>query len=89
MLPSDFTTIMLRTAVIPQGAPEPELAGDFVDHVLAQAFGRDPLLSVDRWLSNSEMALSRINLGPGLLVYLDRLKRAAFENEWTNAILQE
>ena len=53
------------------------------------AFGRDPLLSVDRWLSNSEMALSRINLGPGLLVYLDRLKRAAFENEWTNAILQE
>ncbi|MDD9745300.1 MAG: ABC transporter substrate-binding protein [Marinovum algicola] len=89
ILPSDFTTIMLRTAVIPQGAPEPELAGDFVDHVLAQAFGRDPLLSVDRWLSNSEMALSRINLGPGLLVYLDRLKRAAFENEWTNAILQE
>lgn len=89
ILPSDFTTIMLRTVVIPVAAPEPELAGDFVDHILAQAFGRDPALSVDRWLSNSEMALSRINLGPGLLVYLDQLKRAAFENEWRNAILRE
>ncbi|WP_323765897.1 ABC transporter substrate-binding protein [Marinovum sp.] len=89
ILPSDFTTIMLRTAVIPETATEPALAGDFLDHILAQAFGDDPSLSVDRWLSNSEMALSRINLGPGLLVYLDQLKRAAFDTEWTNAILQD
>lgn len=89
VLPSDFTTIMLRTAVIPETATSPDLAGRFLDHILAQAFGRQSPLSVDRWLSNSEMALSRINLGPGLLVYLDQLKRAAFANEWENAILQD
>ncbi len=89
ILPSDFTSVMLRSVVIPHTAPVPDLAGDFVDHLLEQSHGGNGPFAIDRWLDvNDTTALSRINLGPGLLVYLDQLKRDAFQQEWSNAILQ-
>ncbi|MDW4496674.1 ABC transporter substrate-binding protein [Sulfitobacter sp. D35] len=89
ILPSDLTTVMLRSVLIPRNAPEPEAAGAFVDHTLAQAFEPGGAFAIDRWLETGDSAaLSRIRLGPGLLVYLDRLKMAAFRQEWTNAMLQ-
>ncbi|MEO1637696.1 MAG: ABC transporter substrate-binding protein [Pseudomonadota bacterium] len=91
LFPSDFTALMLRTVLIPQTATAPDAAGAFLDHMVGQAHsGGNGPFGIDRWLGQSDAAaLRRIDLGPGLLVYLDRLKRAAFETEWTNAILQQ
>lgn len=90
ILPTDFTTVMLRTTMIPQNAPTPALAGAFVDHLLLQAHGTaaQPLTQSDRDLAEIEPALNRIRIGPGLLVYLDQMKRRAFLSEWESAIVQ-
>lgn len=90
ILPSDFTTVMLRTAVIPYNSPSSELAGLFVDHLMTRSHGSGiellthPALN----LSQIEIAVNRIRIGPGLLVYLDQLKKRAFLSEWENAIVQ-
>lgn len=91
ILPSDFTTVMLRTALIPRNAPNPREAEAFLDHMLRDAFsGRSsgsssgPIVKVA-----PEASVHRIQLGPGLLVYLDQLKRDAFLTEWQNAVFQD
>ena len=91
ILPSDFTTVMLRTALIPSNAPSPGLARDFVDHLLARSFGpqAEPLMHPALDLQRIETSLNRIRIGPGLLVFLDQLKQAAFLAEWESAILQK
>lgn len=90
VLPSDFTTIMLRTALIPANAPSPKLAGGFIEHLLQRSFGPDAqFIARDGWRPDqTSSALNRIRLGPGLLVYLDQLKKSAFSAEWEKAILQ-
>jgi len=90
VLPSDFTTVMLRTAMIPSNAALPELSGAFVDHLLSRSHGPDwqPLSELALDLRQIETALNRIRIGPGLLVYLDQLKKRAFLSEWERAILQ-
>ncbi|MGI9369183.1 MAG: ABC transporter substrate-binding protein [Ruegeria sp.] len=90
ILPSDFTTVMLRTSLIPKNAPSPELSGQFIDHMMETAHGNDaqPLTHPSLNLSQIESSLNRIRIGPGLLVYLDQFKKRAFLSEWENAILQ-
>ena len=91
--PEDFTTVMLRTAVIPANAPDPALAGGFIDFLLQtswssqapQAFPFPPVQS--EGFSGSQ-SLRPIPIGPGLLVFLDRLKRQRFLQEWSDAMLQ-
>ncbi|MEO0486411.1 MAG: ABC transporter substrate-binding protein [Pseudomonadota bacterium] len=91
VLPADFTTMMLRTALIPANAPNPDLSAEFVDHLLEMSHGPqatplvDPLLGLG---GGAEAALNRIQMGPGLLVFLDQLKRQAFLKEWEAAIEQ-
>ncbi|OIQ28917.1 MAG: ABC transporter substrate-binding protein [Alphaproteobacteria bacterium MedPE-SWcel] len=91
MLPQDYTIIMMRTAFIPKTSKAPELAGMFIDHLIARGWEAAPgAVSVseeDAWTGEAQ-ALRRIRMGPGLLVYLDRLKKAAFLSEWSSAILQ-
>ncbi|SFK53727.1 ABC transporter substrate-binding protein [Shimia haliotis] len=91
VLPDDFTTVMLRTALIPKGASRPEMAGTFVDHMMRRAHGSGGarLTHPDLSLDTRVTALNRIRIGPGLLVFLDQLKRQAFLTEWESAILQE
>lgn len=91
ILPTDFTTVMLRTALIPANAPTPELSRAFIDHTLSRSFGAEatPLVDPNLGTVQSEASFNRIAIGPGLLVYLDQLKRIAFLNEWDNAILQK
>ena len=90
VLPSDFTTVMLRTAMIPQNAPSPDLSAAFVDHMLERSHGQnaEPLTHPALNLSQIETALNRIRMGPGLLVFLDQLKKRAFLSEWESAILR-
>jgi iron(III) transport system substrate-binding protein len=86
ILPTDFTTIMLRSVLIPRGSARPVAARGFVDHLLGQTFqgGALPPLAP----AAAEGATRRIELGPALLVYLDRFKRRGFIAEWESAILQ-
>lgn len=93
VIPEDFTTVMLRTALIPKSSTDPELAGLFIDHVLGIAWLNRPLpgyafprLQPDA--GDTDASLRRISLGPGLLVYLDRFKKRSFLKAWEDAILQ-
>lgn len=90
VLPSDFTTVMLRTALIPVTAPSPDLAEGFIDHLMARSHGSgaQPLAIAALDLGRVETAMNRIRIGPGLLVFLDQLKRRAFLSEWEAAILR-
>ena len=88
VLPTDFTTVMLRTVLIPTTASSPGLARDFIDHLLLQAHGAQPdVVAVE--LEQIETSLNRIPIGPGLMVYLDQLKKRSFLSEWSRAILQD
>ncbi|SLN43114.1 Bacterial extracellular solute-binding protein [Pseudoruegeria aquimaris] len=92
--PEDFTTVMLRSVLIPSTAAAPEAAGAFVDHLLLAAWGGPeaatragyPFPPIDL---SEQTARRPIRMGPGLLVYLDSLKRGRFLAEWEDAVLQE
>lgn len=89
----DFTHVLLRTALIPRSAPDPELGGAFIDFLvspqgraLMSAETRLPPIEGDK-LAEAQY-LRPIGLGPGLLVYLDRIKRQNFLRDWTAALVQ-
>lgn len=91
--PEDYTNMMLRSAVVLKTTQEPELAGAFVDHLLRAAWGAEPASDYPfrRYpvRSSGESAPYRpIQLGPGLMVFLDRLKRQRFLREWHSAVEQ-
>lgn len=87
----DFTHVLLRTALIPALAEQPDLGGRFLDFLLSEA-GQ---VTLDR-----EAGLPRINgealannphqrpirLDTGLLVFIDPLMRDRFLREWTAAV---
>ncbi len=98
ILPSDYTLTMARSALIPSKAPSPDLAGIFIDFLLSDTGQR--VLTREARLNgalrenaeSSEMfsgfsgQLAPISFGPGLLVFLDRSKRARFIAEWRDAV---
>ena len=93
VLPADFTTVMLRTALIPAGSDRPALAGRFIDHLLHLAWSGPrpqgyPFDPIPLGATTPSAGARRIRMGPGLLVFLDRFKRRAFMAEWESAILQ-
>jgi len=89
--PSDVTSLMLRSAVIPNDAREPVAAGQLIDFLvtgdLTAAAGQGlPKISINE--SDSDAAVRPIRLGPELLVFLDRLRRQNFLENWSNSIEQ-
>ena len=89
--PADFTTLMLRSAVIPVNAQNPELAGKFIDHLILSAWtgaGASYYPFPELTNDTGATALRPIRLGPGLLVFLDGLKRQRFLREWEAAVLR-
>lgn len=91
--PQDFTTVMLRTALIPRSSASPVQAGTFLEHILAIAWQGKAAESFDferpSRASSAETASYRhIRLGPGLLVHLDRLKKQSFLQAWENTVIQ-
>ncbi|WP_424943819.1 ABC transporter substrate-binding protein [Aliiroseovarius crassostreae] len=91
ILPADFTTVMLRTVMIPNNAANDQLSGQFVDHLLRRSHGANarPLTDPKLDLEAIDSSLNRIRIGAGLLVYLDQMKRRAFLSEWENALVRE
>ncbi|NJO38964.1 MAG: ABC transporter substrate-binding protein [Rhizobiales bacterium] len=89
----DLTVALLRTAFIPNTAPNPELGGRFLDFLISRegqrltaGGGGFPILA-DAGLDAAPY-VRPIRLDPGLLVYLDRIKRQDFLAEWAAAMQQ-
>ncbi|GFE51009.1 periplasmic iron-binding protein [Roseobacter cerasinus] len=90
----DFVSVMLRTALIPQTAQAPQAAGLMIDFLaglrlrpdLVAATGLPPVVSAS---AADERVIRPIRLGPGLLVFLDRLRRDTFLRSWASSIEQD
>jgi iron(III) transport system substrate-binding protein len=101
ILPSDHTVVMSRIALIPEAAKSPELGQKFLaflmskngQEVMAQKSGI-PALHPNLSSENSASALRAragkqlrpIPVSPGLLVYLDQVKRARLIERWNEAL---
>ena len=90
ILPSDFPTSMMRSALVSKSAPDPILAEAFVSHLIrlqsVASTEHFSLPSLDAFQVTS--GRSSISLEPALLTYLDRLKQQVFIREWESAIIQ-
>jgi len=91
--PKDFTTLMLRSVVIPGNAPHSATARRFVDHLIRAAWGDSgseyyPFPEIQSGALTPDTRYKPIRLGPGLLVFLDKLKRQKFLGAWEDAVVQ-
>ncbi len=93
--PEDYTLVMLRTAVIPRTARNSAEARRFLDYLLSprgqQVLSREarlmPIVGSGTPRNGApERSLRPIQLGPGLLVYLDALKRRQFLDAWNSSM---
>ena len=90
----DFVSIMLRTALIPKTAHDPETAGLMIDFLAELPLRPDlvaqtGLPAVDALGPSDSAAIRPIRLGPGLLVFLDSMRRSTFLRSWVNSIEQQ
>ena len=87
ILPSNFTTKMMRSAFVSRKTSLPDVSQSFIQHLAsiqadsarAATFPLPPL---------DHTGKPAISLGPALMTYLDRLKRRTFIQEWESAIIQ-
>lgn len=94
ILLEDYSHVMLRTVLIPTTASNLEEAGTFIDFLvapetrpaIAELTGLPPL---NPEAVTGEQAFRPIRLGPGLLSFLDKLKRQNFLRAWKSAIVQQ
>lgn len=90
ILPSDFPTTMMRSALVSKITPVPILAESFVAHLIKlQSTGSSHdfrLPPLDSYQDSTGRA--SIGLEPALMTYLDRLKRRTFLREWEDAVIQ-
>ena len=87
--PQDYTLLMVRTALIPASSDNADDAGKFIDFLVSPEGQR--VIAGEASLApalpeGDEGSLIPIRLGPGLLVFLDSLKRRAFLSEWESAV---
>jgi len=91
ILPSEFPTTMMRSALVSKKASEPALAEAFVKHLIQlQSVGGQqdfPLPPLGAFQDITGRA--SISLEPALMTYLDTLKRQTFIREWESAIIQD
>ncbi len=89
----DFTQVLLRTAFVPVTAPRPDLGRGFLDFLISdtgQALiaERTGFSRIDEAALAAASHLRPIRLDPGLLIYVDPLKKAGFLDEWTSALVR-
>jgi len=89
----DYVNVMLRTVLIPQTAQNISDAQSMVDFLTNLAARPDlvaaselPAIAPETFQANT--ALRPIRFGPGLLVFLDQLKREAFLRNWEDSLVQ-
>lgn len=90
ILPSDFQTTMMRTAMVLNGTPQPDAATSFLKHLISNQTERIGDRVTLPPLATHETGTDRetIGLDPALMTFLDRLKRRRFLAEWENAVIQ-
>ncbi|MHA1523778.1 MAG: ABC transporter substrate-binding protein [Alphaproteobacteria bacterium] len=101
ILPEDYTVVMSRIAMVPRAARNPALGTRFLRFLLSregqtvlanqsQLNALNPAVSGPNTTSalRAELGarLRPIRLGPGLLVYLDQVKRARLIKRWNRAL---
>lgn len=104
ILPSDFTVVMSRIALVPEAAAKPRLGVRFLDYLMSETGQRIlatksgiPALHPNVTGENTASALRLesgaqlrpISVSPGLLVYLDQVKRARFVQKWNKALREK
>ena len=103
-IPRDYCLVMSRIALISRTAGNPEAAGLFIDFLLsregqklianaASLYSLRDDIQGEATAANLRQAaqgpLIPIHLGPGLLVYLDKMKRREFLARWRRAMARE
>lgn len=100
VLQEDYTLVVSRIAVLPNTATRPDLARLFLDFLLsergqgiiaeAHLFAIHPNVEGDATAAalraQAGDSLRPIQVGPGLLVYLDQAKRERFLERWQHAL---
>lgn len=102
--PQDYTVVLSRIALVPEAAAQPDLgrkALQFLMSVQGQTIMAEelelpsvnPLVLGDNTASAFKKKygarLRPISIGPGLVAYLDQVKRARFIKQWNRALLGE
>lgn len=90
---SDYVNVMSRTVLIPRTAQNIDDARAMLDFLLGLRSRKDlveatGLPAVDPAALRANPSLRPIRFGPGLLVFLDNLKRQSFLRNWENSLLQ-
>lgn len=90
---TDFSTVMLRTALVPTTSNNVVASGRMIDFLVSLDAHPDILDATGfSPISESELAgnesINAIRLGPNLLVFLDELKRIRFIEAWVSSIQQ-
>jgi iron(III) transport system substrate-binding protein len=90
----DFVSVMLRTALIPLGARSVDEAGLMIDFLAGmdaapELVARTGLPPVMAGTTEDEGVIRPIRLGPGLLVFLDRMRRDTFLRAWISSMEQK
>lgn len=91
--PDDYTTWMLRSAVILKTETDQNISNDFLDYLLVSAWGENenlkfPFPNTQNTNADNIIPSRPIRFGPGLLVFIDELKRKRFIAEWEDAMIQ-
>jgi len=91
ILPSDFPTTMMRTALVSNEAPHPESAAEFVQHLirLQSDHSNDIFLLPSLKAQETDVERATIALEPALMTFLDNLKKRRFIGEWESAVIQK
>lgn len=102
IVPRDYTLVMSRVVMIPAKARHVEAAHRFIDfllspagqHVIANASALIAIrpdikapMSASGIRQRYDSSYQPIDLGPGLLVYLDQMKKAHYLHEWESMML--
>ncbi|WP_350333629.1 ABC transporter substrate-binding protein [Coralliovum pocilloporae] len=103
VFPTDYTIVMSRIALVPNAASNPALGRLFMDYLMsfegqsvmarqAKIPSLHPLVTGPNTAATlkqeSGFQLRPISVSPGLLVYLDQVKRARFINKWNKTLQQ-
>lgn len=101
ILPRDYTTVMSRIGLVPKGAASPELGRKYLEFMMS-ARGQSVLAqkmhisainpevegpnTIASMRAQADVQLSPVPVGPGLMVYLDQVKRMRLIERWNNAL---
>ncbi|CAD0184597.1 hypothetical protein RUESEDTHA_01479 [Ruegeria sp. THAF57] len=90
IFPTDFQTIMMRTALVSRATQQPDAAEAFVQYLVEEKpVVQGSQLSLPPLMSQGESTdHETIGLNPALLTFLDDLKRKKFLSAWENAVIQ-